>query len=121
MAPAGPPRHPDQPGRWRPLTFVTILMTMSSKLTPKVVKAGEFKAKCLELMDDVAASGDVIVITKRGKPVACLGPVLDRPARLFGFLSGNCTFVGDLLSPVQVDWGPAAPDIRKRPVQRKKP
>jgi prevent-host-death family protein len=36
------------------------------------VKAGEFKAKCLALLDEVAATGEPIVITKRGKPVARL-------------------------------------------------
>lgn len=39
------------------------------------IGAGEFKAKCLRLMDQVAATGERIVITKRGKPVAELGPV----------------------------------------------
>ena len=35
----------------------------------RVVKASEFKAKCLQLMDEVAASGEEIIITKRGRPV----------------------------------------------------
>jgi antitoxin (DNA-binding transcriptional repressor) of toxin-antitoxin stability system len=34
------------------------------------IKASEFKAKCLKLLDEVAATGDVIVVTKHGKPVA---------------------------------------------------
>jgi prevent-host-death family protein len=38
----------------------------------RTIPAGEFKAKCLALMDEVAATGDEIVITKRGKPVARL-------------------------------------------------
>ena len=89
-------------------------MTMGAKTTARVIKASEFKAKCLELMDEVAASGDVIVITKRGKPVAKLGPVDEKPAALFGFLRGNFTYVGDVISPVEVDWGPAEPDIRSK-------
>jgi prevent-host-death family protein len=93
-------------------------MTMVAKPTPRVIKAGEFKATCLELMDEVAASGEVIVITKRGKPVAKLGPVVEKPAALFGFLKGNFTHVGDVISPVDVEWGPADPDIRPRPRRR---
>jgi PHD/YefM family antitoxin component YafN of YafNO toxin-antitoxin module len=31
------------------------------------MKAGEFKAKCLAVMDEVAATGEPVVITKRGK------------------------------------------------------
>ncbi len=39
------------------------------------IPAGEFKAKCLKLMDQVRESGKEIVITKRGKPVAKLVPL----------------------------------------------
>ena len=34
----------------------------------------EFKAKCLRLLDDVEKKGDRIVITKRGRPIAQVGP-----------------------------------------------
>ena len=99
--------------------FVTILMTMSAKPSPRVIKAAEFKAKCLELMDEVAASGETIVVTKRGKPVAKLGPIGEKPASLFGFLEGNFTHVGDVVSPVDVDWGPAEPDVRSRKASKR--
>jgi prevent-host-death family protein len=36
------------------------------------VPAGKFKATCLDLMDRVASTGEEIVITKHGKPVAKL-------------------------------------------------
>ena len=99
--------------------FVTILMTMSAKPSPRVIKAAEFKAKCLELMDEVAASGETIVVTKRGKPVAKLGPIGEKPASLFGFLGGNFTHVGDVVSPVDVAWGPAEPDVRSRKASKR--
>ena len=38
----------------------------------RTIKASEFKAKCLKLMDEVAESGEEIIITKNGKPVAKL-------------------------------------------------
>jgi prevent-host-death family protein len=94
-------------------------MTMSARSTPRVIKAGEFKAKCLELMDEVAASGESIVVTKRGKPVAKLGPIVERPASLFGFLAGNFELIGDVVLPVDVDWGPAEPDIRSRRAKKR--
>ncbi len=90
-------------------------MAMNAKPSPRVIKAGEFKAKCLELMDEVSASGETIVVTKRGKPVAKLGPIIERPAELFGFLKGNFAFVGDIISPVDADWGPAEPEFRPGP------
>jgi prevent-host-death family protein len=40
-----------------------------------VVNATEFKAKCLALLDQVDAEGGTITITKRGRPVAVVGPV----------------------------------------------
>jgi prevent-host-death family protein len=41
------------------------------------IKAGEFKPKCLKLLDEVAETGEVLVVTKRGRPVA---RVLPEPA-----------------------------------------
>jgi prevent-host-death family protein len=41
----------------------------------KYVGAAEFKAKCLQLMDEVQAGGEPITVTKRGKPVATLSAV----------------------------------------------
>ena len=95
--------------------FVTMMMTMTAPA--RVVKAGEFKAKCLELMDSVAESGGTIVITKRGKPVAQLSPVIAKPATLFGYMKEQIEFVGDAVTPVDVVWGPVA--TRKRRPRRR--
>lgn len=49
----------------------------------RIVKAAEFKQTCLALMDDVAAGGEPILITKRGKVVAKLAAATEaRPAAL---------------------------------------
>jgi prevent-host-death family protein len=40
----------------------------------KVVSATEFKAKCLAILDEVDDKGGTVTITKRGRPVAVLGP-----------------------------------------------
>jgi prevent-host-death family protein len=77
---------------------MTILMVMSKRA--RVIAAGEFKAKCLELMDVVAASGGVVVITKRGKPVAQLVPVDDARPPLLGLMKGHLEITGDIMSPV---------------------
>jgi prevent-host-death family protein len=52
-------------------------MTMEVAVTATEIQipAGEFKARCLKLMDEVRATRRPIVITKRGKPVARLVPV----------------------------------------------
>ena len=39
------------------------------------VPAGEFKQRCLALLDQVAETGMPIVVTKRGRPVARVVPI----------------------------------------------
>ena len=70
----------------------------------RTVKASEFKATCLKLMDEVAETGKEIVITKRGKPVAKLIPHQERPKTLFGIDRGRLKITGDIISPIDVEW-----------------
>ena len=58
-------------------------MTMENQME---ISAGEFKAKCLKLMDEVASSHEKVVITKRGKPVAMLVPVAPEEAKPVHYL-----------------------------------
>lgn len=52
----------------------------------QTIKASEFKAKCLHLMDEVNHTGKEILITKNGKPVSILKPYRTVPKTLFGLL-----------------------------------
>ena len=70
----------------------------------RVIKAGEFKAKCLKLMDEVAETGEAILITKNGTPVAQLAPVRSKPKTLYGALEGSVVINGDIVAPVDVPW-----------------
>jgi prevent-host-death family protein len=70
----------------------------------RVIKAAEFKAKCLELMDQVADTGNPITITKRGKPVARLVPAARRPKTAFGALKGHIKILGDIVGPIDAGW-----------------
>ena len=71
---------------------------------PRIIKASEFKAKCLKLMDEVAENGEEIVITKNGKPVAKLTAYRGRPKTLFGIDKGRLEILGDIISPIDVEW-----------------
>jgi prevent-host-death family protein len=70
----------------------------------KAIKASEFKAKCLALLDQVAASGDRLVITKNGKPIADLVPHKGSKPSPLGLLKGQMKITGDILSPIDVEW-----------------
>ena len=68
------------------------------------MKASEFKAKCLKLMDEVADTGEEIVITKNGKPVSRLLLYQEKPKTLFGIDRGKLKILGDIVSPMDVQW-----------------
>lgn len=67
--------------------------------------AGEFKAKCLKLMDHVRERHESVVITKRGKPVAKLVPIGEEPSEgLFGFLKDSVVIRGDIVESTEEKW-----------------
>ena len=65
----------------------------------KQIPAGEFKASCLAIMDKVQATGEPVVITKRGVPVVQLTPAAKK-SDIFGFMTGEFLIMGDIESPV---------------------
>jgi prevent-host-death family protein len=73
----------------------------------KTMPAGKFKVHCLAIMDEVAAKGEAVVITKRGKPVAKLVPVEKQKDDIFGFFKGKGKVTGDVVSPALTpeEWG----------------
>jgi prevent-host-death family protein len=71
---------------------------------PREISASQFKARCLGLMDEVARGGEVLVITKNGRPVAELHPC--RPKRAsspFG-LHPDTEILGDVVAPLAEPW-----------------
>jgi prevent-host-death family protein len=68
------------------------------------IPAGEFKAKCLHLLDEVHLQRFQIVITKRGKPVARLVPVTEEAPDIFGRMKGSIEILGDIVGPTGEVW-----------------
>jgi len=69
------------------------------------IKASEFKAKCLAVIDEVERTRRPVIITKRGKPVAELVPHQRRYQRgPLGILKGRVEILGDIISPIDVEW-----------------
>ena len=68
------------------------------------IPAGEFKARCLKLMDEVNDTGEELVVTKRGKPVVKLVPMRPKGKVFFGAMKGTATIHGDIIGPFFDDW-----------------
>ncbi|MBX9621367.1 MAG: type II toxin-antitoxin system Phd/YefM family antitoxin [Alphaproteobacteria bacterium] len=68
------------------------------------ISAGEFKAKCLKLMDLAEQEHETIVISKQGKFIAKLVPYEEFPPKLFGFLKGSVHIEGDIIHPLKESW-----------------
>ena len=65
---------------------------------PRTIAAGEFKNRCLALMDEVNETGEEIVITKHGRPVSRLVPARRR-LPLVGMFRDRMSIAGDIMSP----------------------
>jgi len=65
----------------------------------KQMRASAFKARCLAVMNDVQATGEPVIVTKRGKPVVKVVPV-ESENDLFGFMAEKGKIIGDIESPV---------------------
>jgi len=66
----------------------------------KTMPAGEFKARCLKVMDDVRTRREPVIITKKGVPVAKLVPVEQSRSDIFGCMAGTAEILGNIEAPV---------------------
>ncbi len=67
----------------------------------KTMPAGQFKARCLKIMDEVRSTREPVVITKKGRPVAKLVPAEASSADFLGKLAGVMKIVGDITQPIE--------------------
>lgn len=71
----------------------------------KKMPAGQFKAQCLSVMDEVQQTGVPVLITKHGKPVARLVPATEQTNDIFDSLADKATIMGDIMtSTAPEDW-----------------
>ena len=94
----------------------------------KVMPAGQFKARCLRVMEDVKKYRIPVLITKKGRAVAKLVPPDAAAPDVFGCMAGTARIVGDIEAPVVAadSWGaagsrPPAPGPRRnRPARSRR-
>lgn len=67
------------------------------------ISAGEFKARCLKLMDEVAQTRRPLVITKYGKAVARIVP-MEPEQSVFGSMRGTVRIKGDVVADTGIEW-----------------
>ena len=83
---------------------MTMGMTMDAEAGMRTINASEFKAKCLKLMDEVAQSGEPLVITKNGRPIAELTAIGRERRSIWGLHKGQIEILGDILEPIDAGW-----------------
>ena len=79
----------------------------------RTIKASEFKARCLNLMNEVAETGAEYVVTKNGRPVSRLVPYRMKPKSLFGIDRGRLEIFGDIDEPLDVEWEAQSGKLRE--------
>lgn len=75
---------------------------MNTKLSK--IAAGQFKAHCLQLIDEVNQHRSSILITKHGKPLAMLVPIKQEKHTLFGCLKNSVVIRGNIISGTGEEW-----------------
>ena len=80
-------------------------MGSAMKQEHSAIAATQFKARCLELIQQVHdRKRNAVVITKRGKPYAKLVPVESDARPFYGCMEGLAKIHGDLTEPTGADW-----------------
>lgn len=72
-------------------------------LQSREIGAAEFKARCLEIMDEVERTGVEVTITKHRKPVARVVPVRDDVGGFCGSLAGWVLDDSDVMRPLDIE------------------
>ncbi|WP_309671862.1 type II toxin-antitoxin system prevent-host-death family antitoxin [Gemmatimonas sp.] len=82
----------------------------TSSTASATISASVFKATCLELMDEIAATGSDVIVTKHGRPVVRVGPATIAPASPVGFMRGTIVRHGDLIASDEEGWATTQTD-----------
>ena len=73
----------------------------------ETIAISQFKATCAAVIEKVRKTGEPIVVTRRGEPVAQIQPptVLEPKKNRFGYMRGTIEILGDIVSPLSdVEW-----------------
>jgi prevent-host-death family protein len=75
---------------------------MTMVMSERTMSASQFKARCLAVLDEVASTGNPVIVTKRGKPVARVVPAEAPPS-----LRGSVRILvseKEFIAPLDLEW-----------------
>ena len=74
---------------------------MVYSMTMEEVTISKFKATCLALLAKVKGTGQPILVTRKGEPIAQIvpPPLPERPSSWLGSFASSGKIVGDIVSP----------------------
>lgn len=74
---------------------------MNARTVMEEVSISTFKATCLALLDKVKRTGQPILVTRKGEPIAQVlpPPPSEKPTSWLGSLQSTGRIVGDIVSP----------------------
>lgn len=72
-------------------------------MAEETMPVSKFKATCLAVLDKVKRTGQPLIITRRGEPLAMVAPPPQprRSASWLGAFASSGKIVGDIVSPAQ--------------------
>lgn len=76
-------------------------------MNKRKIPISEFKKLCLRLVEDIRSSGQSMIITKNGVPIAEVGPLSSEDkasSSYFGSFKNKAEITGDIISPASDDW-----------------
>ena len=84
------------------------------------ISATEFKATCLELMDEVARTGTEVIVTKHGRPVVRVSAIRPESESPIGWMAGHHALLGDLASADMTFWESSATELLAKQSRRRR-
>jgi len=77
-------------------------------MSEEIVTISKFKATCLALLSKVKRTGQPILVTRKGDPIALITPPPqpEKPASWLGAFQNRGKIIGDIISPAldEKDW-----------------
>lgn len=71
----------------------------------QIIPIGQFKAKCLKLLQEIAEKHTTLTVTKHGKKLVQITSFTNtEPKTFFGCMHGTVTIQDDITKPLDIEW-----------------